>query len=58
MTAVESTDPSDTSLEQIVAASRGQFRTVEEMAASVIRTAIASGMAVGPRSRATTEARL
>ncbi len=44
MTTVESTDPSDTSLEQIVAASRGQFRTVEEMAASVIRTAIASGI--------------
>ena len=44
MTAVESTDPSDMSLEQLIAASRTQFRTVEEMVASVIRTAIVSGI--------------
>lgn len=42
MTAVDSMP--EMSLEQLVAASRQQFRTVEEMAASVIRTAIASGI--------------
>ena len=44
MTAIESIP--EKSLEQLVAASRRQFRTVEEMAASVIRSAIASGIFV------------
>ena len=43
MTSVEPTDQSDMSLEQLIEASRHNFRTVEEMAASVIRTAIESG---------------
>ncbi len=44
MTAIDSIP--EESLEQLVAASRRQFRTVEEMAASVIRSAIASGIFV------------
>lgn len=44
MTSVEPTDLSDMSLEQLVEVSRHNFRTVEEMAASVIRTAIESGI--------------
>ena len=44
MTAVDSEHLADMTLEQLVAAARRQFRTVEEMVASVVRSAIASGI--------------
>ena len=44
MTAVDSAHLADMTLEQLVAAARRQFRTVEEMVASVVRSAIASGI--------------
>ncbi len=44
MTAVDSAPNPDTTLHQLVTTSHGQFRTIEERVASVVRSAIAAGI--------------